>query len=440
MAHHSPTHTILLFTLLLSAALPMSAQNKGDKGDNAGQTPFKRSALVKEVRADNKAEQYAKTAAALAKAFATYPEAATDAQLRSLAVEAENELVKAENKKIYLKSSPDTASYFNHVLQLHQQALICDSLDRLPNEKGRVRPRHTSLLAERTSALRNNLRSGGKYFYKHGKYADALPYFDIYLRTLHHPMRAAEPRSLRPTVPPLDADSVQIATLAALSANAAKNYPAVVRYAPLARRDTTKRAALLEIEAKAYAQLGDTARYIAALDSGITSYPRVSFFYSTLIRHCNDAGLYHRSLQVVDYALTADTLNRTLWFLKGHICLFLHQADEAIDAYRHAVSLQPNDAESYASMGAIYLTRAHNYYAATPLKIGSPDYAANRARLNGFYRQAQHNYEKAQQYAADKPELWLEPLREIYYKLNLGKQLKALEKLAKQTQAASKNQ
>ena len=407
-----------LFSLLCYGAV--SAQEPAAE-------PFVRKRLVKEVKIQNKAEKYDKSDELLRKAFAQYPEAANDAELVNYELSAQVELAKQQSRAIFLNQKPDTARYFGHILEAYRYALRTDSLDRLPDSKDRIRPRFTSNVSSALTDLRNNLRSGGKYFYKKHDFARALSFFEVYLQTLGHPL--VQPEKLKDLALPLDADSVEIGRLAVIAAYTAKRYDKVLDIVPLATQDTVQRALMLELAAKSSQQLGYELRYLQTLQQGFEQYPLHEYFYTTLLSHYNSVPDYQQSLQILNRLLSLQPRNRKFLYLKGKMLQGLNQLDEAASVFQETIQVMPDDAEAHASLGNVYLQQAHDYYNTANLKIGDKNYVKHRRQLNNYYTRAMKSFEQARQFGGDTASsLWLSGLRETYYKLNKGKELKALER------------
>ena len=77
----------------------------------------------------------------------------------------------------------------------------------------------------------------------------------------------------------------------------------------------------------------------------------------------------------------------------------------------------------------MYLDKAHQFYNSAGLKLGDKNYLSNRRKLNEMYSDAMKAYESARKFDENNQDLWLSGLRETYFKLNKGKELKALEKI-----------
>ena len=419
-------HSLFSF-LLFFLPFSFSASPQDKSNDDKPKEVYKKKAIRSEVKGYNKAENYTKMNEVLQNAFRKYPQAQQDAELMNYATMAQFGLQKAESRKIYLNNKPDTAKYFSSILNTYTYALRTDSLDHQPDKKGKIAPRYTHQLSTQLLSLRNNLKSGGKWFYKRKDYANAVKYFDMYLSTIGHSL-ISNPSTAKKEPSDMDADSIELAKLAVVSAYGAKQYPLVLRHFRLAVQDSINRPLMYEICANSYQQLGDSIAYVNTLQEGFDLYPLNDFFYATLVSHYNSINEYEASLRVLNNVIKHDSHHRKYWYLKGKVHQCLNETDSAITAYQQAIQIQPDDAESYAALGSVYLYQAHNFYNSAGLKLGDKNYLTNRKKLNGMYSNAMTAYEAARQFNENDSSLWLSGLREVYFKLNKGRELKALEK------------
>ena len=82
----------------------------------------------------------------------------------------------------------DSAAYYQQVQELLQMALTCDSLDALPDSRGRVHLDYTQENSTRLSPLLPTLIDAGIFEYRRGNSAQALTTFLFYLHCLSRPM------------------------------------------------------------------------------------------------------------------------------------------------------------------------------------------------------------------------------------------------------------
>lgn len=412
----------IVFTIILFISTLFSFAQ--DKKDAQKKDEYKLSSTIKTVRGYLKDKKYSNANDAVNQAVKEHTEARSSAQLYALQSQALQNLVLEENKKMYLNQKPDTTKYLNLIYSLYESALICDSLDQIPNEKGKVQIKHREANQQKLLQFRKNLATADKYFYQKKDYKNAYKFADLYLDS-----RKAEIFNTEKGRSAVAAeDSVASSFLAVFFAYAYNNYKGVVKHLNVAMNDTARLAQLLEVGSASYYALGDTATANVLLLDGVDKYPTNEYFYLTLLKYYNSKGQYEKALELVDTVIVHLPDNRNCWFLKAKEHEYLHQYDEALDALDHVVSKNTDDFEAYSNIGSINITRAHSEYENFNLKVTDKGYAAGRKKINDLYKKAMKAYEQCRKYAEKSPELWLTGLRECYYKLNLGKELKALEK------------
>jgi hypothetical protein len=86
------------------------------------------------------------------------------------------------NEKLYLKQAYDTAQLFNLTRQLFEVAQNMDSVEMVPDRKGKVRIEYRKQHADYLGKIRQNLYSGGLWFIRKTKYPEAYSflYFSRY--------------------------------------------------------------------------------------------------------------------------------------------------------------------------------------------------------------------------------------------------------------------
>ena len=92
------------------------------------------------------------------------------------------------NEKLYLKQKYDTAALFNIARRLFIDMERFDSIDAMPDKKGRVRPEYRKKHAEMLNTLRPNLYNGAFYFIGKGKYGEAYNCLDSYIHCGNAPL------------------------------------------------------------------------------------------------------------------------------------------------------------------------------------------------------------------------------------------------------------
>jgi hypothetical protein len=414
----------LLTFMLLAASLSASAQQgkDGKKDKPKKEDVYKSKEVMKEISTHLKNFQYAKAENSFYAALKKHKEAYSDHKLYNAAVEIERQLALEQNKNMYLQNNrADTAKFFKHIYNVYDFAIHLDSLESVPDEKGKVKYKYRHSNARKMLFFRNNLRSAGKFFYQKRLYPEAFQHIDMFIKS-----HDAQIVTSAADTAVANEDLVQVATLAVLSAYAAGQYNNAVKYIDTALNDTVANKFLLEVGAKSYAQLGDTLKGLNLLYSGVRNHPDYDYYFLTLVKFHNEHNQYQQSLNLASHMTRKFPKNRDYWYIKGKEELFLNLNDSALGSFSHAVLLKADDAESYSEMGKIYLRWAQEYYRSLSAAQFN---AASRKKLKAFYADACKHFEAARRYNEADRSLWLTGLRECYFNLNRGKELRALERL-----------
>lgn len=391
---------------------------------------FKKSVVVKSFRSYMKDKNYAKAKETIDASIRKYEEASKDAQLYKYEMEALNELVNVENTKIYLNSSPDTTSYFNYTYELYATGLRCDSLEQAFVQEKRTEGKSVKAKLRRDVGrmmlpYRQNLLGAGKYYYKRKDYREAFRFIDMYARTkTAEVLTDAKGNSL---VKDPD-DLTSVAVLAVLSAYASGNQRGVLAYLSEGLLDQEKEAQLLEIGSKAAAELGDSTEMVRLLEIGFERYPQMEYFFLTLTKYYNEHGDYEQALAKSVKMSELFPTKRDYWYMAGKEQMLLGRNEDALYSFEKCVEIKADDAESYSSIGNIYLHDAHEAYARFNVPLSDPSYTRQKAAVNELYKKACEAFEQARKFDENHADLWLSGLRESYFKLNRGKELKALER------------
>ena len=397
----------------------------------AADKPYKRSSIVKAYRTSMKEKNYTQARKGLLDAIQQYPEAAADPQLYKYQVDALNELIGGENRKIYLNNRPDTVAYFNYIYDLYVTGLQCDSLEQVAiakrlSEGKKAQSKWRGAVQQTLLSYRKNLLGGGKFYYNRKEYANAFRFINMYVQTKTSDV-FLDSKGASIVVDP--EDMTETSVLAVLSAFGSSNYSGVEAYLDESLKDEQFRPQLLEIGSKTAVQLGDTIQQVFLLKQGFDAYPDVEYFFVTLVKHYNDGGFYEQALQKVLRMIELHPERRDYWYIAGTEQQLLERYEDALASYQKCIDIQADDAEAYASIGSIHLHAAHVAYARFNLPLRDPSYNKEKNAINQLYRQACKAFEQSRRFAGNNPALWLDGLRETYFKLNRGKALKELEKI-----------
>lgn len=322
------------------------------------------------------------------------------------------------NEKLYLKEKYDTASLFQLAKRRFAILETLDSIDALPDAKGRVRPEYRKKHAEQLAAIRPNLFFGGSYFVRKGDYKTAFAFYDTYLDCDRQPLFEGYAFNAKDT---LTAKAAYLATYCGYKAGSANS---TLKYAEMARLDTATLRMTLRHMAEAYALKKDEPRRVAILKEGFARYVDSPYFFPRLMDHYTQASKLDSALAVADTALAQRPANILFMYAKANVLLNLERYDEAIALDDSIIARNDSLPDPYFDCATAYLNKA------LALENGA-DVRKKKKEIMALYAKARpymERYRKLQPEAKDK---WARPLYRIYLNLNLGKQFDEIDKLLK---------
>lgn len=333
----------------------------------------------------------------------------------ALLYESLNEL---ENRKAYLKQKYDTAKFYNTLLTMYEQLRLCDSVDWVPNAKGKVNLR----FARRCSALRvkhrANILNGGKFYLRKRDLKHAFPYLDRY-----YTYRTSD------DIP----DFNKVVIWCTQCCYEAKDYPGVFRFVDKAIEvaDQKFKAILMEYKVLSFKAIGDDEAWLEALQSGQQQYPNHMYFFAQLA----DYYLSHRSFEdgismcKRQIALYPDSA--IYWYAESNFELKREHFHDAICCADSAIALQPNHTEAHFNRAMAYISLATIAKEDMCTDLNNPVCVEQRRMIQDLYRRAQTSMEVVRKNEPDKPTRWGTPLYKIYLNLNMGKEFDEIDNILK---------
>ena len=325
------------------------------------------------------------------------------------------------NEKLYLKQKYDTAQLFNYTRQLFEVALQFDSVEAVPDKKGRknleFRKGHKDYLAH----IRSNLYNGGIWFLNKQKYQDAYKFFDCYIDCAEQPMFKSynymEKDKHLPTA----------AYYAVYSGYKMKNPKATLHHSYVALKDTVHYNYMLQYLAETYALEKDTARYVASLKEGFKRVPTFPFFFPRLVDHYVDNAQLDSAMMVVDEALTVVPDSDLYLAAKSNLLLDQGKLKECIEVSQKVIGVNPEMPEPYYNVGICYFNQA------VEQDKNSQNSRQVKAQVEADYKKALPYLVKYRELEPKEQGKWAFPLYTIYLNLNMGKEFDEIDKVMRQS-------
>jgi len=332
-----------------------------------------------------------------------------------------------ENEKMYLQQAYDQAKFFGSLSKMFDYFLICDSLEQIPDAKGKIVAKYRPETSDLLSRIRINLVSGGVTYFNENNNEKAFELFSKYIDVADAPMFAALNYA--------ETDSLmhEIAYYATLAGLKMEDYHKALKYVDLAMKKEDVAQKAIEYKAMSYINLGDTVNWINALKLGVEKYPAVEYFYSNLISYYNNSGDTKDLVAFADEMLAKNPLP-IFRFVKGYVYQNQKEYDKAIEEYKICIEQDPKYTGAYRNLGICYCQIAQDLSdAASTLDIKSKAYKAKKEEINAYYKLALPIYEHLRKIDdgsdPDVKNAWTNGLYTCYYMLNMGKEFEEIEKI-----------
>lgn len=321
------------------------------------------------------------------------------------------------NEKLYLKEKYDTTALFLVGKRMFDTLEGLDSLDRLPDARGKVKLKYRDRSAELLNIYRPNLFNGGVFFMKKHDFSRAYDFFDTYINSAVKSMFARYQYAER------DKRLPEAAYWASYCGYKLEKPQLTLRHTYQALKDSVHLPYMLQYLAETYKLEKDTARYVQTLKDGFSKYPKFPFFFPRLIDYYSHIGAYDEAMKSCDEALQTDSVNTLFRYAKSSLLLTMGRYKQSFAISKALIAENDTLADAYLNAGLALFDQAVELDKKT--QSGSKKYN----QILELYRKAMPYLEKYRAMAPDQKDKWALPLYTIYLNLNMGKQFDEIDKL-----------
>ena len=321
------------------------------------------------------------------------------------------------NEKLYLKEKYDTTALFLVGKRMFDTLEGLDSLDRLPDARGKVKLKYRDRSAELLNIYRPNLFNGGVFFMKKHDFSRAYDFFDTYINSAVKPMFARYQYAER------DKRLPEAAYWASYCGYKLEKPQLTLRHTYQALKDSVHLPYMLQYLSETYKLEKDTARYVQTLKDGFSKYPKFPFFFPRLIDYYSHIGAYDEAMMSCDEALQTDSVNTLFRYAKSSLLLTMGRYKQSFAISKALIAENDTLADAYLNAGLALFDQAVELDKKT--QSGSKKYN----QILELYRKAMPYLEKYRAMAPDQKDKWALPLYTIYLNLNMGKQFDEIDKL-----------
>jgi len=321
----------------------------------------------------------------------------------------------AGNERMYLRQQQDTAALFKLALKMFGDYQSLDSVDALPDKKGRVHLKYRNSNSAFLNIYRPNLYNGGVFFLRKQNYKEAFSMIDAFLDCQRQPLFENyhyERDTLNRTA----------AFWTVLCGYQTGDHEMALKYKDLALQDTLHLESCFQYLAEIYKQQGDKPNYEWSLVKGFECNPSSSYFFPRLIDYYNTSNQTERAMTIVNEALQTNDSSELFLFAKSNLLLNKVDYDECIAICDTLIARNDTLADAYYNAGVAYVNKAFL------LEKGKVD-VKQRREIRQLYQKALPYMERYRALAPQEKDKWAAALYNIYLKLNMGKQFEEIDQM-----------
>lgn len=329
-----------------------------------------------------------------------------------------------ENTKSYTQAY-DTVGMYKLLTDWYRFAMIADSLQQIPNAKGKTsdeaRKKHAGEIHRTMGDL---IRGGIFYFNDHQDYNKAYEMFDAYFTVASHPMVK--------DIVEQDSNFIKnkpiFSYYPALAAYNLEKWENVLKYAEVATADEEVGETATEMLCDAYGNLQDTVSWLETLKKGLVKYPTAQYYYGKLLNYYNLKNDMTELENFVNEMVQIDPEKAYNYYVLGYIAQQNKDYDAAIKQYETAIEKDEALSDAYFNLGLCIMFQASDYMdSKSNLDYRSKAYKDAVKEQKNFYKKALPYFLKYRELEASATDKWAIPLQTIYYQLDMSKELNEIE-------------
>lgn len=316
------------------------------------------------------------------------------------------------NEKLYLKQKYDTTALFVTGRRMFLTYEAMDSIDAMPDRKGRVELKYRKKNAEYLNIYRKNLYNGGLYFIGKQKFGEAFSMFDSYIDCLYQPLFSGMKYS---ESSPEVLSSAYWATYCGAMLHSDS---LALKYSELALNYKPGKEKIMQLLANIWQNQSNDSLYCKTLRDGFTEFPQSEYFFTRLVDYYNSHSMADSAMAVADMALATDSANTLFMYAKANILLNIGKYLDSITLCDRIIDKDDSLSEAYYTAGVSYLNLAF-------IEEKNSGRAA-RAKSKSYYSKALPYMEKYREMEPEAKSKWATALYNIYLNLNMGKKFEEI--------------
>ena len=352
------------------------------------------------------------------------PETKDDAKTWYVAGFIEDQQFNAERAKQILGQQPNEPVMYEALYGILPYFQKAYDLDQLPNEKGKVKPKYTKDIKSILSANHVYLFNGGAYYFDKQEYKKAYDFFNQYVEISELPMFAGTQTAEK------DSTFMTVQFYAAAAASLAKDSRLAIAALERAKNTPYRQYDVYQYLCYEYGEARtaqDSVMLEKTFEEGMQVFPDSAFFLNNLINTYIYSNRNEKALEMLNVAIQKNPNDANLYNVMGRVYeTGLKDYANAEKNFQIALEKDPNLTDALSNIGRIYYNQGVNKLSEANMINDSKKYQEELGMAKDLFKKALPYYKKAHEAEPEKMDNMI-ALRGIYYNLNMGPELEAIE-------------
>ena len=352
------------------------------------------------------------------------PETKDDAKTWYVAGFIEDQQFNAERAKQILGQQPNEPVMYEALYGILPYFQKAYELDQLPNEKGKVKPKYTKDIKSILSANHVYLFNGGAYYFDKQEYKKAYDFFNQYVEISELPMFAGTQTAEK------DSTFMTVQFYAAAAASLAKDSRLAIAALERAKNTPYRQYDVYQYLCYEYGEARtaqDSVMLEKTFEEGMQVFPDSAFFLNNLINTYIYSNRNEKALEMLNVAIQKNPNDANLYNVMGRVYeTGLKDYANAEKNFQIALEKDPNLTDALSNIGRIYYNQGGNKLSEANMINDSKKYQEELSMAKDLFKKALPYYKKAHEAEPEKMDNMI-ALRGIYYNLNMGPELEAIE-------------
>ena len=352
------------------------------------------------------------------------PETKDDAKTWYVAGFIEDQQFNAERAKQILGQQPKEPVMYEALYGILPYFQKAYELDQLPNEKGKVKPKYTKDIKSILSANHVYLFNGGAYYFDKQEYKKAYDFFNQYVKISELPMFAGTQTAEK------DSTFMTVQFYAAAAASLAKDSRLAIAALERAKNTPYRQYDVYQYLCYEYGEARtaqDSVMLEKTFEEGMQVFPDSAFFLNNLINTYIYSNRNEKALEMLNVAIQKNPNDANLYNVMGRVYeTGLKDYANAEKNFQIALEKDPNLTDALSNIGRIYYNQGVNKLSEANMINDSKKYQEELSMAKDLFKKALPYYKKAHEAEPEKMDNMI-ALRGIYYNLNMGPELEAIE-------------